>query len=99
MSLKNEASKPPIGFETKKMLQAAIKDLRDGKNANIVDAPPSFLAPEYEDNLDKGAERSNTDGKIKDLLENLKQQMRDYDAKTAAGKKKTFSSGTSSHQA
>ncbi|NUM36583.1 MAG: hypothetical protein HUU50_18735 [Candidatus Brocadiae bacterium] len=91
MIKKDKDSEPAMGFDTKKMLQAFIGTLKDtSKNSSLEDTPSPFVSTELgEDMLEKNDQKINTDKKIRDLWENLKQQMIKYDAKQPVAKKKT----------
>ncbi len=93
MIKKERDVEPAMGFDTKKMLKAFIGSLKDTpKTSNLEDTPVPFVSTELgEDMLEKNDQKLNTDRKIRDLWENLKQQMIKYDAKQPVAKKKNFS--------
>ena len=99
MIKKEKDSDPAMGFDTKKMLQAFIGTLKDtSKSSNLEDMPSPFVSTELgEDALEKNDQKLNTDKKIRDLWENLKQQMIKYDAKQPVAKKKNSASPPSAN--
>ena len=69
---------PAMGGTTRKLLKEFIGELKENAGKRQESHPP-HVSLEYEDGLEQGGQRQNTDRKIRDLLENLKRKVAKYD--------------------